>query len=254
MRKNKSQLSIKSILLDAKSYVRSRLAPQPEDQFYLHLVDLKEGLEKFSSKKVVKVLDYGCGGSPYRSLFPNAVYHRADYIDLNELDFRILENARLPEISDNTYDIVLSTQVLEHVRRPEDYLNEARRVLKPGGRLILTTHGIFRDHPCPYDFRRWTADGLNLVLSDAGFRKCDIWKLTTNNRALLLLADDYFGGFCDSRKTKVGLLLWLFRILFWSDRRRRNLWADLRFADNKLVPATQAGHALYIALLAAAHK
>jgi len=240
--------------LDADTYVRSRLSPQPEDNFYLHLADLREALTAFSSKEPVKVLDYGCGGSPYRSLFPSAVYHRADYMEMNNLDYRIAEDASLPDIHDNTYDIVLSTQVLEHVRRPEDYLREAQRVLRADGKLILTTHGVFDEHPCPCDFRRWTAAGLGLILDDAKFARSDIWKLTTNNRALFLLADNSFGGLYDSRKTKVGLSLWLFRKWFWADRRRRNLWADLRFAENKVVPASKAGHPIYIALFAAAYK
>lgn len=241
-------------LIDAETYVRSRLRPQPEDELYLHLADLKEALDAFSSIDEIKVLDYGCGGSPYRSLFPKAIYHRADYMEMKGLDYRIAEDATLPDVQKDTYDIVLSTQVLEHVRRPEDYLREARRVLRPDGKLILTTHGIFYDHPCPYDFRRWTADGLRLILQDAGFAKSEIWKLTTNKRALFLLADNSFGDLHDSRKTKIGLSLWLFKKWFWSCRRQRNIWADKMFAKNKVVPESQVGHPLYIALLAVAYK
>ena len=43
-------------------------------------------------------------------------------------------------------------------------------LLKPGGFLVLTTHGLFGDHGCPYDFQRWTADGLRLLLERAGFQ------------------------------------------------------------------------------------
>lgn len=254
MQNNTSHLKTIGDSLDADTYVHSRLSPQPDHNYYLHLSDLREALGMFASKESIKVLDYGCGGSPYRSLFPNATYHRADYMEMKGLDYRIAEDATLPGIHDNTYDIVLSTQVLEHVRRPEDYLRQARRVLRPDGMLILTTHGVFYDHPCPYDFRRWTADGLELILNDSGFKKSDIWKLTTNSRALFLLADNSFGGLYDSRKTKVGISLWLFKKWFWSDRRHRNLWADKKFSESKVVLASKPGHPLYIALLAVAYK
>jgi SAM-dependent methyltransferase len=240
--------------LDCNDYIRSRLSPQPSDELYLHLADLCEGLKKISTNQNLKVLDYGCGGSPYRSLFPNSVYHRADYIDLEGLDFKIAENANLHDVPDDSYDIVLSTQVLEHVRRPEDYLQEARRILKPGGKLILTTHGVFYDHACPYDFRRWTADGLSVILDDAGFSKCEISKLTTNTRAIFFLAENAFSGLVESRLTKAGIALWLFREWFWSNRELRNRYCDKCFSKNKVVPAEVPGHPLYIALLAVAVK
>ena len=240
--------------LDCNDYIRSRLSPQPSDELYLHLADLREGLKKLSSKQNLKVLDYGCGGSPYKSLFPNSVYHRADYVELEGLDFKISEDAKLPNVPDNTYDIVLSTQVLEHVRRPEDYLQEARRILKPGGKLILTTHGVFYDHACPYDFRRWTADGLSLILDDAGFSEREISKLTTNTRAIFFLAENAFSGLVESRMTKAGIALWLFREWFWSNRELRNRFCDKYFSNNMVVSSETSGHPLYIALMAVAVK
>jgi hypothetical protein len=67
------------------------------------------------------------------------------------------------------------------------YVTECFRVLKPGGHLILTTHGLFEDHGCPYDFQRWTADGLRLLLEHADFRITGAKKLTCGPRALCFL-------------------------------------------------------------------
>ena len=240
--------------LDSGAYLRSRLMPEPGDELYLHLCDLRAALGSVATDGELRILDYGCGGSPYRSLFPQATYHRADYIEMDGLDYRIAEDASLTEVLDDTYDIVLSTQVLEHVRRPDDYLSEARRVLKPGGKLVLTTHGVFYDHACPYDFRRWTADGLRLIMNDAGFADSELWKLTTNTRALFFLAENSFAGLYDSRKTKAGIALWLFREWFWSNRELRNRFCDKHFSNCMVVPSETHSHPLYIALMAVAVK
>ena len=64
---------------------------------------------------------------------------------------------------------MLSTQVLEHVPDPRAYLAEALRVLRPGGRMLLSTHGTFVYHPDPVDLWRWTCEGLRLEVERAGF-------------------------------------------------------------------------------------
>lgn len=71
---------------------------------------------------------------------------------------------------DETYDSLISIQVLEHVEDVHGYLLEANRVLKKGGTLILSTHGWWTYHPYPTDFWRWTRAGLQKVLVDHGFQ------------------------------------------------------------------------------------
>src|SRR5262249_3062892 len=104
------------------------------------------------------------------------------------LDFEYGPDARLPPNA-HDYDCVLSTQVLEHVQDPETYLQECCRVLRPGGHLLLTTHGIYEDHGCPYDYWRWTADGLKCILQGAGLEVQSAKKLTTGPRCVVFLAE-----------------------------------------------------------------
>jgi len=142
-----------------KAYLRERLEPRPGDPIYLCLSDLLIAIRALVPPHTSKVLDYGCGGSPYRLLFGECIYHRADLAGGRNLDFEYSTDGRLPPEAGD-YDFVLSTQVLEHVEDPTTYLQECCRVLRPGGHLLLTTHGMFEDHAVPHDYWRWTAGGL----------------------------------------------------------------------------------------------
>lgn len=71
---------------------------------------------------------------------------------------------------DEAFDAALCTEVLEHVPDDRGLLSEIARVLKPGGRLVVTVPFMFRYHPDPEDYRRYTPRGLRAALEAAGFR------------------------------------------------------------------------------------
>lgn len=116
-----------------------------------------------------RLLDFGCADLPYRSLFPADIgYVAADLPGNPAATVTINPDGTLP-VESESFDAVVSTQVLEHVVDPALYLGECFRVLRPGGRLLVSTHGIFVYHPDPVDYWRWTAAGLKHVLEGAGF-------------------------------------------------------------------------------------
>src|ERR1051326_4363472 len=172
----------------SEEYLRERIEPRPGDPYYLHLSDLLLGIRASIPSDIDKVLDFGCGGSPYRKLFNARTYHRADLKGLPSLDFDFAEDSRIMAASED-YDCVLSSQVLEHVLSPGDYLAECYRVLKPGGKLILSTHGLFEDHSAPVDYWRWTASGLSKLVDMIGFNVTALKKLTTGPRAAVFFAE-----------------------------------------------------------------
>jgi SAM-dependent methyltransferase len=116
------------------------------------------------------VLDYGCADMAYRDLFgPDVVYLGADIPGNADAAIEILPDGTLP-VGDESVDAVFSTQVLEHVEDPHRYLAECARVLRPGGKLLLSTHGIMVYHRDPVDYWRWTGEGLRRVVEQAGLR------------------------------------------------------------------------------------
>src|SRR3954453_20656477 len=88
-----------------------------------------------------RLLDYGCADTPYRDSFSPAVeYVAADLPGNPHATLELSDDGSVPA-PDDSFDALLSTQVLEHVDDPALYLAEAHRVLRPGGRMLLSTHG-----------------------------------------------------------------------------------------------------------------
>lgn len=116
-----------------------------------------------------RVLDFGCADQPYRKFFTDDVQYVGADLEGNALAEVVIDDSGCLKVEDNTMDAVLSTQVLEHVSDPALYLRESLRVLKPGGQLLLSTHGMMVLHRDPVDYWRWTSDGLRHVVEQAGF-------------------------------------------------------------------------------------
>lgn len=70
-------------------------------------------------------------------------------------------------VADTSYDTVLCSEVLEHLADPAAALREINRVLKPGGKLILSVPFLGRLHEEPHDYYRFTKHGLICLLSAA---------------------------------------------------------------------------------------
>lgn len=114
------------------------------------------------------IIDIGCGDKPFFAWFSpiSRSYWGMDMDCKNFFaDVRGLSD-NLP-FKDTTTDIVLCTQLIEHCEYPDRVLGEIFRILKPGGIVVLSTHGTFIYHP-PRDYWRWTHEGLCRVFKAAG--------------------------------------------------------------------------------------
>lgn len=171
-------------ILQQEDYAQKRLQTVWSEMDCLVNKDLREAILVLCEGQKGRLLDFGCGGSPYAGILPQfRPYVRADIFPGEGIDLIINEAGALPGEPSGSYDVVFSTQVLEHVPDTRSYLAEAYRLLRPGGILILTTHGLMQEHGCPNDFYRWTGEGLERTVREAGFVVQESYKLTVGLRA-----------------------------------------------------------------------
>jgi len=96
-------------------------------------------------------------------------------------------------VEDASFDVVLCTQVLEHCGDPAQAVRELRRVTKPGGRVLASTHGVQVYHPSPTDYYRWTHEGLRMLFttSAADWRTLTVTPAAGTASGLAMLLGTY---------------------------------------------------------------
>ena len=120
------------------------------------------------------LLDVGCGDAGLRALVKSPVrYLGLDYPVTRALGYAgkadILGDAASLPLADASVNTMCLIDVLEHLATPGAALEEAARVLAPGGVLLVHVPFLYPVHDAPHDYRRWTEHGLSLALSARGF-------------------------------------------------------------------------------------
>jgi len=67
------------------------------------------------------------------------------------------------------FDIIIAEQVFEHLRHPYRAARNVHEMLRDDGIFLISTPFMVKIHAHPYDYTRWTPDGLRAFLEDCGF-------------------------------------------------------------------------------------
>lgn len=160
--------------------LRDFLAPVPYSPIFLarHYVleTIKQSVPKLNKGRF---LDVGCGMKPYEGIFSSMateyigidhpVTKHGSYRDLTKADI-FSDKDDLP-FENASFDTVICTQVFEHLPNPHYKALEISRVLKPGGKVLISVPFAWPLHESPYDFFRYTQYGLQAILKSAGCRQ-----------------------------------------------------------------------------------
>ena len=180
--------------------LRERFCPGPTGIFLNHFYFSRHGIarmmEKLAPELEGRILDVGCGTRPYEKLFTACTGYVGVEIDTpatrqaGNADY-FYDGQTLPFDSE-TFDGVVLNEVLEHVFNPEELLTELRRVLRPGGRIILTVPFAWIEHEKPFDYARYTSFGLKALLERNGFAVLRQEKIGNGITALFQLKNAYW--------------------------------------------------------------
>ncbi len=178
--------------------------------FYFARVGLCSVVTAFAPKLNGRLLDVGCGSKPYQKLFAVDAYIGLD-IDSEPSRQRGIADqyydGKTFPFTNASFDSVLCSQVLEHVFNPNEFLGEIARVLKPGGKLLLTVPFVWDEHDQPWDYARYTSFGLHALLEKQSFRILVYKKLGADPSIIAQMANAYLYKVSQGLPKLVKLLL-----------------------------------------------
>ncbi len=151
--------------------IRKMLSPIKHTPFHPQwfvFKDTQNGFLEIANHTKGIVLDIGAGEQKIATfLKADCQYISLDYYKTATEWYKtkpcIFGNAQQIPIADNSVDTVLLLDVLEHLPMPEQAVSEIRRVLRPDGHCIIQVPFLYPLHDTPYDFQRWTENGLSVI-------------------------------------------------------------------------------------------
>lgn len=123
-----------------------------------------------------RLLDVGAGSGHYRPLFARQDYLAIDrgYEQKDRAGLSVVADIGAIPLADGSVDHAICMEVLEHLPDPLPVLREIRRVVRPGGEILVSTPLCLGEHMQPYDFQRYTRYALKEMFERAGFEVCSI--------------------------------------------------------------------------------
>lgn len=164
------------------------------------------------------VYDLGCGTRPYEQAILTCAtnYYGVDWSNTQHAQRAdIISDLNRPlNIKDGVADTVVSFQVLEHLSEPQNMINEAFRILKSEGNIVLTVPFQWWIHEAPYDYFRYTQFGLKYMFEKAGFVDIVV-ESQSGFFSMLILKMNYFSCRFVRGPKSLCLLIKLFLVPLW---------------------------------------
>ena len=158
-----------------------------------------------------KILDSGCGSMPYKNIILSNNDKVTNYIGLDiesglnyeNVNADFLWDGSIMPFEDSSFDVVISTEVMEHVPDPDSYLMEVKRVLKPGGMFFFTVPFLMSLHEVPNDYYRYTPFALEMIFKRIGFITITIKPMGGYNAAMAQMLGLWVNMYLWGRKKKM---------------------------------------------------
>lgn len=161
---------LKTVL--ARTFTRTRRRLGYDERNWLRIRQIEAFENYLRNHPHAEVLEISPGWNPYWK-------HRCWYYRSVNHDTLDICKDRLPE----QFDIVIADQVLEHLPHPIAAVRNIYAMIRPGGSAMIATPFLFRVHPRPQDYSRWTEAGLRQLLIDGGFSEDQIRTHSWGNKA-----------------------------------------------------------------------
>lgn len=170
--------------------------------FFIIRKGIYRGIEKKANIVSGRVLDFGCGSKPYKSLFNYDQYiwidieiswhkHDASGIGQNTSDVDVYYDWRKIPFEDNSFDAIFSSETFEHIFNLPEILLELNRVLIKDWVMLITIPFVWEEHEIPFDFWRYSRYGIEDVLAKAWFTVTSIDATTNYVETIFQLTTNY---------------------------------------------------------------
>jgi len=174
-----------------------------------------------------RIVDVGCGPGQFTDLIENHDCCGIDFYPYQNVNL-VADISKTIPLKDNSADIAILSNVLEHVYDFQILLREVHRVLRPGGSILIVVPFMIKLHQLPYDFFRYTCHALERIGAEAGFSDIqvdalgnffDVWDIDQRIRTRIILRE------------ATGWRRFMARMLMWAERK-----SD--FILHKLLPSS----------------
>jgi SAM-dependent methyltransferase len=199
--------------------IDSEFSPSLIHPYYFVRHGIKDGVGKYAGMLKGKMMDFGCGSKPYRSFFSVDEYIGVDFEneghphDNEQID--VYYDGKTLPFENEVFDSVLCSEVFEHIFNLNEILLELNRVMKPGGKMLITCPFVWNEHEVPHDFARYTRFALQSLVSKAGFEVIEYSKAGNFITTIAQMTTLYFFNHFKGPLRSFFVFRWVYKFIFF---------------------------------------